>query len=220
MRSLVLKMFFLLTLIPIFLGCGGGGGGSSSGIRVLHGSIDAAPYDLYSSSSDALLVRARFASPTEYVNLVEEPQVVSLFQAFSKQGALLSQNVEISGGTKLSLLVFGDGQQIGRSAKIFVDAVPEEITAGRAAVRVIHALNGAGAVNVRVGNESVSSGLVFGAASAYQEVAAGNATVRVERTVDFQPAASVNVTLEEGKPYTLFVTGEVDFLTLVRLLVD
>jgi hypothetical protein len=205
-------------LVFTFAACGGGGGGggsgdggseSADGVRVLHGSIDAAPVDVISSTaSSAVVSQATFAGAKGYRSLSSGDQVLSLTRALNAGDVISSFNANIEKGGRYSILLYGDGDTFGLRTRLIVDEVPQEIAG--VAVRVVNGVTGAAAISVSIsggGSEQVG----FGQNSSYIQTSPGDVTITTSRAADGQRVSSVTRTMQAGHAYTVLVGGEVGY---------
>lgn len=227
--------FVLISLVVFVSGCGGGsssgsGGGSSSanvkgtGIRILHGAIDAAPVDLYSSAKEQKIGAAFFAENTFYSGFNTEPQTLKLVRAFSLDQTISTFTFTPEKDAKYTYLLYGNREKLGLSTNLIKDDRPE-IEKGGAAVRVIHAIVGASAITATLNGQSLSDGTPFGSASPYLPLpvlstSPFEASLSITRQADKKPLFLGTKLLEANKFYTFMITGEVDYLVAVRDFVD
>lgn len=220
---------FAITLVTALAAtaCGGGGGGggsgdggsdSADGVRVLHGSIDAAPVDVVSSvSSSAVVSQAVFAGSKGYRSLRSGAQVLSLTRALNPGDVIASFNESITKGGRYSILLYGDGETFGLRTRLIVDEVPASISG--VAVRVVNGVTGAATLAVSIsggGSESVG----FGQNSQYIETSAGAVTISTARAADGRAVSSLTRTLEAGHAYTVLVAGEIGYYVKSVLFTD
>lgn len=224
-RSVCLMVATVLAFT--FTACGGGGGGggsgdggsdSADGVRVLHGSIDAAPVDVISSTaSSAVVSQATFAGAKGYRSLRSGDQVLSLTRALNSGDVLASFNASIEKGGRYSILLYGDGDTFGLRTRLIIDEVPNDIAG--AAVRVVNGVTGAAAISVSIsggGSEQVG----FGQNSGYIQTSAGEVTITTSRAADGQRVSSVTRVLQSGRAYTVLVAGEVGYYVKSVLFTD
>lgn len=218
-------------IVACFLaGCGGGGGGGGgsergrsgssapTGVRILHGVIDIAPIDIFSSAEPEEVVQmARFAEPLTYARLNTGPQDLSL-RLHGSGFPLAAAPVTVEKNFHYSFLIFGNETGLGLRGALIADD-PGEIPEGSAAVRVVHALVGAGGLTGMLANGLISEAF-FGGAGPYVFVPAGIQSVSVTRTSDRRSVSNVIHDFSDGRAYTVFVSGELDYFTAVRLLED
>jgi hypothetical protein len=223
MKSCRRGIFRILLTTVLVLGvtaCGGGGGGSASGsegtegIRVLHASIEAAPVDVLSSSSEGPIIsQAFFAGSLGYQPLKKEVQTLFLTRALSPSRVVASFEVDGASLKRSSLLLFGDVSTFGLRAKLLEDRVPEVIT--HSVLRIVHGATGASAIRVQIANSEgslVEDVIGFGEESAYLEIPHEDSLqVVVQRAVDGRLLASPTLAFKKGGAYTILVAGEVDY---------
>lgn len=228
-RKLVIA---LLTVTFSLSSCGGGGGGGGGGgsaprgVRILHGAIDAAPVDVYTSGSPGNVVqRAFFGSTQVYSLLPEGPQILTVTRAKTPSVEIRSFNVDVQSRQRMTLVLFGDNQQFGLSTRLLTDEVPEERGEG-ALLRVIDGMTGASELVVSIGapnaprNQNVSARVGYGNTTPYLNTPAGIVRVTVQRAADSKIVSAVDVTLGVGEAYTLLVGGEADYYVKSSLYAD
>lgn len=199
-------------------GGGGGGGSSSRGMRVLHGAIDTSPMNAISSAKPELLQTARFAEVKGYSSL---PKGVQQLALKTKTGSTIATaDVDFTGAERFSFLLYGNREDLGLRGVVIPDNSPEKISGDMSVVKAVHGLAGASGIDVTVANKAISLAIGFSTASPYVEVPAGVVTLDVKRTADKKTVFSGPITLEKGKPYTVFVTGEVDYLVIAPVFQD
>lgn len=224
----------LVVALGAFLatGCGGGGGGGGSqdsaprGIRILHGSIDATPLDIYSTSvPGAVVQRGGFAAVQKYAELREGPQTITVTRAKNPSAAVRSFNVEVGSRQRYSLVLFGDSREFGLSTRLLDDTLPEDRGSG-ALLRVVDAMTGAAEITVSAGEFSAPRGsnvtakVPYGGASPYLEVPAGTLRITTQRSADSKVVSAITADLLPGEAYTLLVGGEADYYVKSSLFED
>lgn len=206
--------FIALVAFCLLSGCGGGGGGSGSGskvgLRVLNGAIDSPPVGLYSSLAEAgPLSIARFALATERIKLPEGEQVVTLARGARSAEVLLSMPFPAERSASQTLLVYGNRSNLGlRYALISDEAAEPEGDQGL--LRVIHALNGAAAIDIAVEGAAGAS-IAFGAASEYVALPTGTVRITVKRSADQAVVFAGVRTIQARKRLTVMITGQADY---------
>ncbi len=222
-------MYFIIRIVHCVLvallvaACGGGGGGGSSdgssastGMRVLHGAIDAVPVDLFSDVS-GVVQTARFGQETRYAELQVGAQNIRLTGALNSSESLFSSPVTVGQNNHLTLLLYGDRGRLGLRTALFTDGLGE-LGAEMSAVRVIHAVNGPSNIDAVSDAGNLESGIPFGSSSSYAQLPSGARVLTVRGNQ--QTLVNQAVTLEPGKAYTFFVTGEVNYSVHAVLLQD
>ena len=228
-KKLVCTLLSVTFLLSACGGGGGGGGGSGSaprGVRVLHGAIDAAPIDVYTSlSPGAVVQRASFGSTQVYSLLPEGPQRLTVTRAKTPSVEIRSFNVDVQSRQKLTLVLFGDNQQFGLSTRLLADEVPEERGEG-ALLRVFDGMTGASELVVSIGvpnaprNQNTSARVAYGNATPYLNTPSGIVRITAQRAADAKIVSAVDVTLGAGEAYTLLVGGEADYYVKSTLYAD
>lgn len=226
MNKIVLRNVLSCIAVLFFVSCGGGGGGGSSqssastGVRVLHGSIDAVPMQIVSSLRPSEVVTtAYFGEQTLYGELSTGPQNISLTRLQNTSRVVSTTSLTVEKNQRRTLLLYGNNETFGLRTALLADA-PGDIPQGKAAVRVVHALVGAGNVNVNSGAVVLASGVNFGEGSSYSMVDTGVHSLAAFRGSDALQVGSATVEFVPGVAYTILVTGEVGALALVKIYED
>jgi hypothetical protein len=218
MSKICAYLFISLSALTVLTGCGTGGGGgsesngSSTGVRVFHAAIDAAPVDVSTVGGTEVVSEGnRFGVANPYHQSPKGEQVLTIIRAKTPSSVITTIPASISSDSKLSILFYGDSSK-GLQVRLLNDQFPNSFTG--ALVRVVHGANGAAAVRVAAssnGGGSASANAAFGDATEYLSVPAGVATITSSRVVDNRAINSVSIPVEEGKAYTLLLAGEVDY---------
>jgi hypothetical protein len=206
------------TILSALSGCGTGGGGggesngSSTGVRVLHAVIDAAPVDVSTVGGTQVISEGnRFAVANPYQDAPRGEQVLTIVRAKTPSSVITTIPASITSESRLSVLFYGDSSK-GLQRKLFNDQFPESFTGSL--IRVVHGATGAAAVRVAISSSaggSAAGNATFGEATDYLSVPAGVATITSSRVADNRAINSVAIPIEEGKAYTLLLAGEVDY---------
>lgn len=227
-ESPVAKIVAVLVVACSLAACGGGGGGggsgdssSTTGVRVLHAAIDAAPVDVLVTGNPAPVSRkAVFALDNKYHALPSGPLNLQLTRTATPGTVIDSFAVTADSQSKFSILLYGDNTTFGLRAALLTDETPSESSG--ALVRVVDGVTGAAAIAVSIssnaGGENVE--VSFGQAGEYVAVAAGPVTIRAARAADGRTISSSSVALEPGRAYTYLVAGEIDYFVKGILLSD
>lgn len=227
-----LKIFnlILVCLVTLSVGCGGGGGGgggsssgnlsnASTGVRVLHASIDTAPLDLYlPSSSEGVARTFEFASPIGYAKASNGTQPITVTEAMNLSGAIVNYSAEIAKGSLFSILVYGEEGKGTRSTTLIQDSIPE-LGKTDAAIKVVHGSFGAAAVSLSLSGVEVAQA-PYGNGSNYVVTPAGAVAVTVNRVVDSKNLFSGTLTLEPKRAYTILMAGDINDFSKAVLYLD
>jgi hypothetical protein len=201
-------------------GGGGGGEGSSTGVRVLHGAIDAVPVEVVTTgAAPAVVTKGVFGLPSQYARVSGGQQILNLSRATSPGSVISSFNTVIDERKRYSILLYGDNGQFGLRSKIVEDAVPET-SSGAPLFRVAAAATGAATVRVSVGTSGTAFVVPFGEFSSYLEVSPGLNRIVARRAVDGASLVNLSVELQPGSVYTLLVAGETDYFVKGVVLTD
>jgi hypothetical protein len=229
MQSSTVRLAAVLAGALLLSACGGGGGGggasedssSSTGVRVLHAAIDAAPVDVIVTGNPVPVARrAVFALDNKYHALPSGPLNLQLTRTATPGTIIDSFAVTADSQSKFSILLYGDNSTFGLRTALLTDETPAESSSAH--IRVVDGVTGAAAISVNIssprGGENVE--VAFGQASEYVAVPLGPITIRAARTADGRTISSRSVTLESSKAYTYLVAGEVDYFVKGVLLSD
>ncbi len=224
-----MKVVLGVLLSLMLIGCSGGGGGDGSGggstssaktgVRILHAAIDHAPMEVYSSENlEAAVQKAGYSEQTFYSNLSASAQTL-IVRPYLRPEQLFSFDLDVQKNGHYSLLIYGgEAWNGGLQAKIISDQIPEGVSG--AAFKVVNAIHGAASASVSIDGQSVDAGVGFGSATDYLSLTAGVHTVSLSRVVDGHLMGSSVITLEEGVPYTLLMSGEVGYFVKAQLFED
>ena len=206
-------------------GSGGSGGGGSkasaaTGVRILHGVLDVAPLNVLSTSRpDQVVQLASFAEPSVYAALPDGLQEISLTLNKSPSTVYARFNVDIQRNDHYSLVFYGNPDNLGLNVSLIKDeagVIPE----GTAAVKIIHALVGAGLLQASFSDGQSSGQTMFGAAANYAYVPQGLNGIIIRRVSDGRAVANISHEFAAGRSYSIFVSGEVDYFVVSRVLQD
>lgn len=215
-----IKLMIAGLLIAMLSACGGGGGGGgdessgTTGVRVLHGAIDAVPVELVTDTSIEFQ-SARYGDAGGYRPLGGGTHLLTLYPAKSRSEVLLTQSVVNAGDQKFTVLFFGNRDTLGLQSTVIAEDRPE-VPDNAGLVRGIHAVGGAGGLDFVIGSATAST--TFGKASSYVDVAAGIQPFLVRRAADRLVLARGSVTVEQGRAYTVFAGGEAGYLVSTQIL--
>jgi hypothetical protein len=213
MKYKTIKNTFYALAVLMLTSCGGGSGGGSSskGVRVLHGSIDAPPVDLFSTGKEEILQSARFAQAVEFRDGGGDGQTIAL----TRTGASVSifrEDVNFKDTPRISVLVYNTNEAGGVLFNAIKETLPEKIESGTSVVQFIHSVHGAGTVDVSINGSLVAGSVPFGSSSGYISVPAETAlNILIQRTVDKKTLTSGSNIFPDRKPSTILATGEEGF---------
>lgn len=229
-----MKFYQLLAsvaFLSLASGCGGGGsdsGGSSSGgnlgnastgVRILHASIDTAPLDLYLPATVEGVARTfQFANAIGYTKASNGAQTVTVTEAQNPNGVLVNYSVEVAKSSLFSILVYGEEGEGSRSTTLIQDSIPE-LSNTEAAIKIVHGSFGAAAISLQLGGVEVAQA-TYGSGSDYKVTTAGAVAVSVNRVVDSKNLFSGTLTLEPKRAYTLLLAGDINDFSKAVLYLD
>jgi len=232
LRLVVFCSIFLL------LACGGGGSSSdgdntnassifgssgrsaSTGIRLLNGAIDASPIDLRSSLKTDSLQTARFGLATNFVGVSGDLQLISVAPSKHLTPTLFAQDLTLNKNERHTILLYGDNDSFGLSTMLLPDSRPTELGSNEAAIRIIHAVTHAAALDASTLTDNLVSAVPFGRASAYTIVASGSHSLTIKRSVDGRVIFSGTIELSGKRSYSFFICGELNYFVKTNLLED
>lgn len=224
--------------ISILSSCGGGGGsgGSSSGsasksvlegdtrnsntgIRLLHGALDATPVNLISDQHAFPLTTSRFSLPAGFIGVSRKPQTITVVPTKNLSPILFQQQFSLANNEHTTVLLYGNNESLGLRFSVIRDNRPAE-AGSSAAIRVIHATNAALTLKGTIDGAPLADSVPFGGASDYMLVPAGSHTITVSRSADSLRLFTRSTELQQGKSYSVFVTGEAGYHVTGRILED
>ena len=213
-------------LVALMAGCGGGGGsdgesgGSSArtGVRIIHASLDAAPVEVTSSDVVEVVQRAAFSDTPLFAPLRPGDVVLSLRTAVTGADQFYQAPHTILPLQRLSLFLHGNGTSLGFRVSA-IEEIRPALLPGRGALRILHGIVGAGALDVEIG-ETDAGTVPFGSAGEYIQREAGTYPITIRRSADRMTVYSTALTFDPGAIRSLVVQGEIGLLTVTRLLDD
>lgn len=213
------KIIVLFLVVLSFISCGGGGGGggggSATGVRVINGSIDAPPADIFMEGLDSSgLKAAKFSEAGSRSEITGEATKIAV-RSKSSGNVLASVEVPENRDGSYSVLLFGSSLNNNLTARLLSDNNGE--TDG-ILVRVVNAVNNNAGLLVSL-NGSDSLTIPFGRSSEYQKLPAGS-IASVVKTLGGSVISTRTFNSGEAKSLTLLVTGEEDYLVFTRLIED
>lgn len=229
MRSTRLTRLIIVGLALLLSSCssggdgGGGGSSASTGVRLLHGSLDAAALDVLSTARPGEVVqRAHFGATTIYDALPTGVQDLNVTVA--KRGASSEfrfSGINVQKNERRSIAVYGDDELLGVDAALLTDAFPE-VGDSDVVVRVFHAVVRASEISLRIGGQDVLTSVPYGTASSYVIVPASELpqTLEISRVTDGAVLFSGPMLFSSGRAYTLLAAGEVDYFVTLKMFED
>ncbi len=213
-----LSSLALLCAVVLASACGGGGGGSSGAeIRILHGAIDAPPYQLcVGTCEEPALARTRFAGPAPYQSVPAGDQILIVRSVDGSSSQSLP--ITLTSGERRTVLLT-ESATASVQSMILIDGVVD-IPPGYSAVRVLDGIRLAPALEIMVGNENLGTVNLSNQQQHYTLVAAGEQEVRVSDADGNKSRYHNRFDFKEGACYSLLVTGEADYLVLSSLYED
>lgn len=221
MLRIILKIT-VLTSVILTMSCGGGGSGSgggdvSEGLRILHGIISASQLDARDANSK-LRTSVSFGEASNYSSFGGKLGIVALSLRSNTGQTVSSHEFNLSDSKRANVLFYGDLSNFGLRSSLIYNEIPE--LDNQVAIRVLHAVVGAGQVDLQVAGSGIS-GTDFGKASDYLVIPFTTlANVVVRRTADQRSIQSLPLALENNTAYSVFVSGEIGLFTKIQALKD
>lgn len=217
-----MKKLLILLIILFAAACGGGsggGGGSDKGVRLVHAVLDTEPVDFKKEGEDGSLETISFGQASHYFGFSEGEQFVQVVRQANLSQAVVNKKIDIEKDGRYTLLFHGNTDSLGLRGSAIKDNTPEDLGSGVVAVRIMHGLVGASALNASVEGNAFSE-IPFGSASQYALISSESVRVSVSRAADGRRIATQTLSLSGGKAYSLLVTGETDLFSTIRILTD
>ena len=219
----------LILLVLTLAACSGGGSGGgddsgsdseslggSKGIRILHAVLDNEPVRL-EITGQGEITSSKFAEVKRYFSFGGDSQDLNVLRNLNNESAF-SSSLTLDAGARTSLLFFGNNDSKGLKVKVLNDGA-EEVPSGSVAVRVIHAADEASGVNFRIG--TTGGDLDYAEVSDYLMIPFADVLrFTASRRADRLFMAELDLAVEEGKSYTIVVTGQVGIFTVAKLYQD
>ena len=198
-------------------GGGGGGGNGSQGARILHASLDSAPFNLTASDQpDQPLLFARFSLPVPYAGIPKGEHILTATSALG--GGAFTFAVPAGHPARQSILIYGSRDISGLKAALLTDE-PGEIPATTSALRLINGAEDLNTLSASAGGTSIAQNLPLGGASAYTLIGSGVHEIIAQEPQN-APFYRGTHELLPGKAYTILVAGESRLMIATRVLED
>ena len=185
--------------------------GQQAQVRVAHLSPDAPNVDVYLNGEPVdALQNVPFGTVSSYLPVPAGSQQVTVYPAGDTSQAVIDTSVDLAAGGAYTIGAVGSVAEGTLQPMVYQDDLTAP-GAGNAKVRAVHAVPGAGAVDVATtSGATLVEGLEFPNASPYAEVPADAYTVLVQAAGTDQTLISQDATLESGVNYSAFATGSPD----------
>lgn len=195
--------FFLTLLAGLALG-------QNAGLRVAHLSPDAPEVDVWVNGSRLeVLSKLAFKAVSDYQSLPAGEVTVWLVPTGKTEPRVMEARLRLEAGKRYTLAATG---LLAQLRGILLEDAAASPAGGQASLRLVHAVPGFPAVDVRVGGGSgslVAQNLSFGQAGAYQGLGSGGLSLVLFATGDTTRGIPLpSLRLESGKSYTLFLSGQ------------
>lgn len=214
------KTIVCLLVVTSLFGCGGGGGGGgdvdtkdgalrqsiNTAIRVLHGSLDATPVDLYFGTEQRSLIQtARFGEQKFYQQIDSGERAFSLERANSPGNIVVSGAQRFSENTEYTVFIYGSAGDNNLEVRILED-ITSQAGDGVAFIRLANAVESASSISATVGVTNVPAA-EFGNYSAAVEIPAGIQTITVSNAAGASIATLTTEIPNRGE-VTVLVAGD------------
>lgn len=185
--------------------------GQQAQVRVAHLSPDAPNVDVYLNGEPVdALQNVPFGTVSSYLPVPAGSQQVTVYPAGDTSQAVIDTSVDLAASQAYTIGAVGSVAEGTLQPMVYQDDLTAP-GAGNAKVRAVHAVPGAGAVDVATASgTTLVEGLEFPNASPYAEVPAGDYTVLVNAAGTDQALISQDASVESGANYSAFATGSPD----------
>lgn len=174
-------------------------------VRIIHTVPDAPNVDIY--ADDKLIVNnLAYGDYTDYLPIPEGVYKISLYAAGTKDSAVLSNMLTVTGNSILTIAAVGTLSNIELLA---ITDANQTRNQGKAMIRFLHLSPNAPAVDITLPNGTVIfSNVSFKHITSYIDVAPMNYTLQVRVAGTPNVVLTVpNVNLKENKYYTVYAIG-------------
>jgi hypothetical protein len=218
MRILALLVVPAISLLAACSGGGSSGSGSArTGARVLHAHLGVESVYLTSSQqAGAPLQTASFADSTSYAGLSIGTQQLALTRSGAPGSALASFGVDVVDSERRSLLLCATDSDAAQV--VLLNDVVSPLPAQMSAVRLVHGLKDSASLTLAHRGGANLATATRCSATDYQQLASGAYSFRVFDPQSGALLGSLELVLEAGQGYTIFVAGEQGIFTSVRAL--
>jgi Domain of unknown function (DUF4397) len=193
--------------------------GADTRIRFGHFSVDAEGVDVYIDGKKKMQ-RVPYQAVTDYVTVPAGKHTIEARgEGQAETGpAIFTVSPELAAGKSFTVAALGPVANV--QAKVFEDDLAAPAS-GKSKIRVIHAADGTGKVDVaQKTGEVLFPGLDYGAISTYLEVPEGVYTLQVLPSGTKDVAFEKTVTVQPGGIYTIAALGGADKPLTVRGYID
>ncbi len=184
-------------------------------VRVVHASSGAPNIDVL-VDGQAIIQDLAFGTATDYFPLPDGDHKVQVVPTGeTADAALIDSDLNVDAGDAYIFVAMNRLNEI--EGKVF-DVNVDDVEAGKARVRLIHASPDAGEVDVSVsGGDELFGGVNFGDASDYTDVDAGTYSLDVKGEGDRVLLTAQNLELADGNVYDIIALGQIADNTLALL---
>lgn len=148
---------------------------SNTGIRVIHGALDATPVAV--RIVDQIVQSARFAQPTRFSEISDGPVVITVERPNAPAEVISQLPMTLEKGTEYTIFVSGMVKRDTYSVQILPEPIVRPET-GFSRIRLAHSLDGAGALTLTVGTATTAA-VARNAIGDYIDIPSGVQTVQV-----------------------------------------
>jgi hypothetical protein len=216
-KSKVLVSFFVAVICGLFIcavsSCGKGGNASSVGLntqfQIVNLSPDIQPVYLYQHYIRYSTTTYTYPTSSGYFYLSTLEPPLQLRTATAAPVILLQFDTTLKANRKYTMFITGFKKDNTFANSFIVSDSTSLPAIGKGKVRFVHASPTTAALDLRANDTLVVSGTVFNGVSKYVELTAGNYnfTITATRTPTKIETTLQNITIQDGRAYTIYTRG-------------
>lgn len=216
-KSKVLVSFFVAVLCGLFIcavsSCGKGGNASSVGLntqfQIVNLSPDIQPVYLYQNFIRYSTTTYTYPTSSGYFYLSTLTPPLQLRTATAAPIILLQFDTTLKANRKYTMFITGFRKDSTFANSFILSDSTGLPTIGKGKIRFVHTSPSSPTLDLRANDTLVVSGTAFNKVSKYYELTAGNYnfTIRATRTPTKIETTLQNITIQDGRAYTIYTKG-------------
>jgi len=216
-KSKVLVSFFVAVIFGLVVcavsSCGKGGNASAvglnTGLQIVNLSPDIQPVYLYQHYIRYSTTTYTYPNSSGYFYLSTLEPPLQLRTATAAPVILLQFDTTLKANRKYTMFITGFRKDNSFVSSFIVPDSTSLPTIGKGKVRFVHASPNTAALDLRANDTLVVSGTTFNKVSKYVELTAGNYnfTITTTRTPTKIETTLQNITIQDGRAYTIYTQG-------------